>query len=268
MSTIHEIAPGTFFGKAGIVLCRKGEVTLNINGDDYCLRQGMISIVSPIFMYADYANYSDDCEVTLLCEKVENLFPNVQKFFNVGMFIELLCHPVLRLDEEMRDRLLARIADIERIERIMASLPVNDGRLIMFQTSQTQLTISTLIELIATYIAPCDSKNQLSKERAVILNFVQSLRNSAIINRSVQYYAEKAHLSTGHFSAIIRQTLGKSPQKWIEFFVINQAKTLLGQPQTTIKEVAEQLGFPEQFTFRKYFKKHAGVSPTQYKKSR
>jgi AraC-like DNA-binding protein len=33
-----------------------------------------------------------------------------------------------------------------------------------------------------------------------------------------------------------------------------------------VKDVAAQLGFPEQFTFRKYFKTHTGMSPTEYQR--
>lgn len=32
-----------------------------------------------------------------------------------------------------------------------------------------------------------------------------------------------------------------------------------------IKQIAEQLNFPEQFTFRKYFKQHTGLSPKAYR---
>ena len=32
-----------------------------------------------------------------------------------------------------------------------------------------------------------------------------------------------------------------------------------------VKEIAEELGFPEQFTFRKYFKTHTGMSPTDFR---
>ncbi|MBO6073593.1 MAG: helix-turn-helix domain-containing protein, partial [Paludibacteraceae bacterium] len=31
------------------------------------------------------------------------------------------------------------------------------------------------------------------------------------------------------------------------------------------KEVAAELGFPEQFTFRKYFKTHTGISPSEFR---
>jgi len=47
---------------------------------------------------------------------------------------------------------------------------------------------------------------------------------------------------------------------------VNQAKSLLRKPDTQVKQVADELGFPEQFTFRKYFKTHTGMSPTEFRK--
>lgn len=40
--------------------------------------------------------------------------------------------------------------------------------------------------------------------------------------------------------------------EWITTYTIGQAKHLLSQTDLSIKEIAEQLGFPEQFAFRKY----------------
>ena len=54
--------------------------------------------------------------------------------------------------------------------------------------------------------------------------------------------------------------------EWIIIVTIAHAKRLLSQPDMQVKEVADQLGFPEQFTFRKYFKKHTGMSPSEFKK--
>lgn len=53
---------------------------------------------------------------------------------------------------------------------------------------------------------------------------------------------------------------------WIHLFLIGQAKYLLLQRDLQVKEIADRLGFPEQFTFRKYFKTHTGISPSDYRK--
>ena len=46
---------------------------------------------------------------------------------------------------------------------------------------------------------------------------------------------------------------------------IIDAKLLLAQSDKSIKEVAAELHFPEQFTFRKFFKTHVGLSPKDYR---
>ncbi|MBR7172089.1 MAG: helix-turn-helix transcriptional regulator, partial [Prevotella sp.] len=73
------------------------------------------------------------------------------------------------------------------------------------------------------------------------------------------------HLSANHFTRIIKKISRRTPSEWIAVVTINHAKKLLRQPETSIKEVAQQLNFPEQFTFRKYFKQHTGMSPSNYR---
>ena len=57
------------------------------------------------------------------------------------------------------------------------------------------------------------------------------------------------------YSAVME--LPDKQAKWI------YARFYLGM---TVKEIAQELNFPEQFTFRKYFKTHAGISPKEYKR--
>ncbi len=47
--------------------------------------------------------------------------------------------------------------------------------------------------------------------------------------------------------------------------IIVNAKILLKQKDLNIKAVADKLNFPEQYTFRKFFKLHVGMSPKEYK---
>ena len=99
----------------------------------------------------------------------------------------------------------------------------------------------------------------------VFVGFMQSLALHYTERRTVAEYAAEASLSVRHFSTLIHQYTGRTPMQWIHFFTIGQAKHLL-QSNMQIKEIADRLGFPEQFTFRKYFKTHTGISPSQYRK--
>ena len=107
---------------------------------------------------------------------------------------------------------------------------------------------------------------QLSHKRQVMMTFLLTLNAEYRQHRAVQYYAEKQRLTPRHFADIVKQESGYTPMEWINMITINQAKNLLRQPDTQVKDVAAQLGFPEQFTFRKYFKTHTGMSPTEYQR--
>ena len=58
---------------------------------------------------------------------------------------------------------------------------------------------------------------------------------------------------------------GPTPSDWIIAITIVQSKLLLEKTRKSIKEIAAELNFPEQFTFRKYFKQHTGIPPKEYR---
>lgn len=96
------------------------------------------------------------------------------------------------------------------------------------------------------------------------MTFLLSLNKEYMQHRTVKNYADKQGLSPRHFADVIKQESGYTPMEWINMVTINQAKNLLRQPKIMVKQVADELGFPEQFTFRKYFKAHTGMSPSEY----
>ena len=63
----------------------------------------------------------------------------------------------------------------------------------------------------------------------------------------------------------VKDKTGKTPSEWIADMTIVNAKLLLEQSGMSIKEIAAELNFPEQFTFRKFFKLHVGVPPKEYR---
>ena len=68
-------------------------------------------------------------------------------------------------------------------------------------------------------------------------------------------------------SLILKELTGKSANKWIDYALIVEAKMLLKAPQATVQQVADILHFSDQSTFGKFFKKHMGISPMEYRKS-
>ena len=75
------------------------------------------------------------------------------------------------------------------------------------------------------------------------------------------------NLTPRYFATIIREKSGMSPGGWIARFVIAEAKTLLANPDNSVKEVSNRLNFPNQSFFGRYFRQNTGLTPRQYRKS-
>ena len=82
---------------------------------------------------------------------------------------------------------------------------------------------------------------------------------------TVKYCAQGLFLSTNYFGDLIRQITGDSAKNTIRRFVMQRAQQLL-IGGSTVSQVADQLGFDYPQHFTRMFKKHYGLSPSDYLK--
>lgn len=84
----------------------------------------------------------------------------------------------------------------------------------------------------------------------------------------VQDYAVALNLHPNYLSTVIKSKTGKSVNQWINDKQISTARTLLKTTSKTAKEISYQLGFSEPTHFNRFFKKHTGMTPGDYKSSK
>ena len=84
-------------------------------------------------------------------------------------------------------------------------------------------------------------------------------------DRSVGFYARQLCITPKYLTTLIKRISGKSVSEWIDNYVILEAKTLLKYSNMSVQEIAYYLNFPNQSFFGSYFKRNAGMSPSQYK---
>lgn len=107
----------------------------------------------------------------------------------------------------------------------------------------------------------------LTRKEELFEQFLQLLFEHCREQHVVTFYAEKLFITPQYLSLILKELTGRSANKWIDDALIVEAKTLLKAPQATVQQVADMLHFSDQSTFGKFFKKHMGVSPMEYRKS-
>ena len=82
----------------------------------------------------------------------------------------------------------------------------------------------------------------------------------------VAFYAEKAHLTTRHFSVIIKEVVGISASDYIEQYLATQAKNLLStRPDLSVQQISYYLGYADSPSFCRFFKRLTGLTPTDFR---
>jgi AraC-like DNA-binding protein len=73
-------------------------------------------------------------------------------------------------------------------------------------------------------------------------------------------------ISPKYLSETIKQISRRTPNEWIDNYVTLEIRVLLRNSTKSIKEIAQDLNFPNQSFLGKYFKEHVGMSPSEYRK--
>src|ERR1041385_2597899 len=72
-------------------------------------------------------------------------------------------------------------------------------------------------------------------------------------------------ISTPHFFSLFRSATGYTPIDFLNRLRIERACELLGNRNLRIKEIADSLGYRDQFYFSRVFKSVIGVAPRVYR---
>lgn len=107
----------------------------------------------------------------------------------------------------------------------------------------------------------------LNRKEELFESFLRILYMYCKEQHVVSFYAEQLYITPQYLSLILKELTGRSANKWIDEALMQEAKILLKAPQATVQQVADALHFSDQSTFGKFFKKHAGMSPMEYRKN-
>lgn len=83
----------------------------------------------------------------------------------------------------------------------------------------------------------------------------------------VQDFANLQSLHPNYFSTVIKRKTGKTVNTWIAEKIIAEAQALLVQSSRSIKGIAYQLAFQEPTHFSRFFKKHTGLTPSEFRRT-
>lgn len=98
-------------------------------------------------------------------------------------------------------------------------------------------------------------------------HFKEHLEKHITSTRSVKDFAGMLNISPKHLNIICKAVAGSPAKQFIDNFMTLEIKRLLATSDSSIQEISYDMGFEEPTNFVKYFKKHSGYSPSQFRKT-
>ena len=127
------------------------------------------------------------------------------------------------------------------------------------------LLFSFILEISRVYSGH-DVEVALSRKNELTDGFFRLLHEYYKAERSATFYAGRLCISDKYLLRVVKEVTGNTFYFWVSDFIIKEAKLLLKSTDKSVTEIAEELQFPNSSFFARFFKKHTGASPLQFRK--
>ncbi|MBE6577841.1 MAG: AraC family transcriptional regulator [Ruminococcaceae bacterium] len=130
-----------------------------------------------------------------------------------------------------------------------------------------QIRLQGLFSTLVSGLSRALSDNAQSAAIERLRPALDQIESFPELDMRVSDYAALCHMSEFHFLHEFKTLTGTSPISYRDTILIRHACTLLENTSLLVGEIAANLGIHDALYFSKKFKKHVGLSPSQYRES-
>lgn len=245
-----------------ILFCRKGSAQATVNQYGGLVKRNTLVLVLPGSMLM-LTGRTDDFRVTF-CAFSRDLFAEAAFRLEPSFFRALRESPITYPP--------ARIVEGAAIWFQMAAYTYRDRNNIFRNTIIRNRLQNVLMEIYDKLQRFSDRQRQIpestTRQTELFHRFVALVHECSSREREVSFYADKLCISTRYLSTIVRTIAHSTAKEFIDRSVLLEIKMLLQSTDLSVQEIAYRLHFPDQSYLGRYFKKHTGESPTEYRNSK
>lgn len=128
---------------------------------------------------------------------------------------------------------------------------------------------SKTVELLFKVSRSLENQNKTSvdvKTEKLLTDIRTRMYQNCGENWNIDQMAKNLHFSTSRFHSLYKARFGISPKQDLQQIRINYAQNLLIQEDITVAQVAEKIGYKNEYYFIRKFKEVIGKTPGKYRK--
>lgn len=243
----------------GVLLVKEGFVRYTEGELQYVLRAGDILFTNNSRSFRiDYI--SDDYAALYMFFSEEVLESVGLSFVSNDVSATLLneSQDIIRNEPDLFARMEFYMLELKRLNTPHLEAPLIDG--IMFHFFS--LIVHEIVAFLSRTVLVMPKS---PREEALSSEFFHLLKQFFRQQHDIQFYADQLFVSRKYLGRVVKKTMLRTPKEIISQMLVLESKLLLRTSKLSIQEIAYALGFTDQASFSKFFKKHTDFSPTFYK---
>ena len=242
-----------------MALCRKGKATYNIDTCEQTVLPGDLFFISERHIVDNFQS-SDDFDSLYIMLSTQFYHGFVQNVKNVSsLLLFSMNNPVVHLTTE-------EIQTFDNYFQTIRKKMTNKNH--HYRTELVQALLLAMFYDMSDIIYRVEQNSAKKQTRSDVIfsRFINLLQENFRKERRVGWYASQLEITAKYLSEVVKNVSKRTPNEWIDSYVVLEIRVLLKNSPKTIKEITEELNFPNQSFLGKYFKEHVGVSPSEYRK--
>ena len=122
------------------------------------------------------------------------------------------------------------------------------------------------LELMLADVPEIDDLTVEGQKKVLFQRFLEILSTRHVKHQLVETYAQELCVSPGYLTKVCKELSGKTAMKWIRDYTEQDVSYYLTNSDRSVKEICDDLGFPNLSFFSKFCRRAFGCSPTEYRK--
>ncbi|MBN2816846.1 MAG: helix-turn-helix domain-containing protein [Campylobacterales bacterium] len=230
-----------------LVFCISGLSTRNINQFTYTIKANSLQLLPPRTLHSFEDTAESEYYVILFNKSLVDL-REIMEFHNKHFT------PI-----DLNATLLTKVKELyEEIDVEFKNKNIN-----YLEYAKTLLT-QIMILLYREKVKRVETKTY-TKADLISGQFLNLVEENFLTMKSTASYAQVLQISAKHLGETIKGTLGKNSLDFIHKRIIKEAQYLLVYSSMNIYGIASYLNFSDSAQFSRFFKKHTGQSPKEYR---